>query len=54
MTRAVLERGAFLGMRALDTNRQTANTLVQGWQADLEEATALMRVLTYSEMISGR
>jgi hypothetical protein len=49
LTRAVLERGAFLACARLDTNRQTANTLVQGWQADLEEATALMRVLTYSD-----
>ena len=49
LTRAVLERGAFLACARLDTNRRTANTLVQGWQADLEEAIALMRVLTYSD-----
>jgi hypothetical protein len=49
LTHAVLERGAFLACARLDTNKQTASLLIQGWQADLEEAASLMRALKYSD-----
>jgi hypothetical protein len=49
LTRAVLERGAFLACARLDTSKQTANLLVRGWQADLEDASSLMRALGYTD-----
>jgi hypothetical protein len=49
LTRAVLERGAFLACARLDTNKQTARLLVQGWQADFADASTLMRALGYTD-----
>jgi hypothetical protein len=49
LTRAALERGAFLACARLDTSKQTANLLVRGWQADFEDASSLMRALGYTD-----
>lgn len=49
LLRAVLERGAFLACSRLDQSKQTAEQLVQGWQLDLADATALLRLMGYSD-----
>ena len=49
LTGAVLERGAFLACARLDTTRQSADLLVRGWQADLEDATSIMRAVGYTD-----
>jgi hypothetical protein len=46
---AVLERGAFLACARLDQSKQTAEQLVQGWQVDLVDSAALLRLIGYSE-----
>jgi hypothetical protein len=48
LTRAVLERGAFLACAHLDTNRQTAELLVKGWRLDLADSLTLLRGVGYS------
>jgi hypothetical protein len=49
LLRAVLERGAFLACARLDQSKQTAEQLVQGWQVDLVDSAALLRLIGYSE-----
>jgi hypothetical protein len=49
LTRAVLERGAFLACARLDTSKQTADLLVRGWQLDLSEAGTILRAVGYSD-----
>jgi len=49
LTRAVLERGAFLACARLDSNNRTARQLEQGWQADFDDASTLLRALGYSD-----
>jgi hypothetical protein len=49
LTRAVLERGAFLACARLDSNNRTARQLVQGWQADFDDASTLLKALGYSD-----
>jgi hypothetical protein len=49
LLRAVLERGAFLACSRLDQSKQTAEQLVQGWQLDLTDSTALLRLMGYSD-----
>jgi hypothetical protein len=49
LTRAVLERGAFLACSRLDQSKRTAEQLVEGWQLDLADSTALLRIMGYSD-----
>jgi hypothetical protein len=49
LTHAVLERGAFLACSRLDTSKQTAQTLIKGWQLDLADAATLLRLMGYSD-----
>jgi hypothetical protein len=49
LTRAVLERGAFLACARLDTNRQTAELLVKGWQLDLADAGTILRAIGFTD-----
>ena len=46
---AVLERGAFLACARLDQSKRTAEQLVEGWQLDLADSTALLRLMGYSD-----
>jgi hypothetical protein len=49
LTRAVLERGAFLTCAHLDTNRQTAELLIKGWRLDLADSLTILRAVGYSD-----
>jgi hypothetical protein len=49
LTRAVLERGAFLACARLDQSRETAQTLVRGWEVDLADAGTALRALGYTD-----
>jgi hypothetical protein len=49
LTRAVLERGAFLACAALDPSKKTAELLVRGWRNDLSDATTVLRAVGYSD-----
>lgn len=48
LTRAVLERGAFLACARLDQSRQTADMLVRSWQLDLADAATILRAVGYT------
>ena len=50
LTRAVIERGAFLACARLDQNRQTADLLVRGWQHDLADAGTVLRAVGYTDV----
>jgi hypothetical protein len=49
LTRAVIERGAFLACAALDPSKKTAELLVRGWRNDLSDATTVLRAVGYSD-----
>jgi hypothetical protein len=49
LTRAVLERGAFLACSHLDTNRQTAELLIKGWHLDLTDSLTILGAVGYSD-----
>jgi hypothetical protein len=49
LLRAVLERGAFLACSRFDQSKRTAEQLVEGWQLDLADSTALLRLMGYSD-----
>ena len=49
LTRAVIERGAFLACARLDQSRETADMLVRGWKLDLADSTSLLRSFGYPD-----
>jgi hypothetical protein len=49
LTRAVIERGAMLACSHIDTTKETADLLIQGWRVDLEESTGVLRAAGYSD-----